>query len=498
MDFLDPRKQRFHMVRLIVGYILIGMAVLGATVVLLYQAHGFGLGKHGEVVQNGFVFLSSQPQGAQIYVDNKLNKGTTSSRLQLPEGSYTVKLQRDGYYPWQRTIDVIGGSVARYDYPMLIPKTLTPSPIRNYTSPPAFSTQSPDRRWLLVQQVGSVLGFDVYDLGDPTKISNNATNFNLSSSIVSSPTAPGQAWSLLEWSTDNQHIVLTHSWTGGSEYILVDRQNPDKSVNLTKTLSLSAGEVLSLHDKKFDKYYIFSPATKTLATAAVDNPTRVAVLSGVLAYKSYGSNMILYATEAGASAGKVMTMLKDGDVTYKITEVGNGGPYLMDLAQYDGDWFVAVGASVDNKVYVFKNPQAVRKSGKVANLVPVQILRVTAPNYLAFSSNTQFVMVENGTSFAVYDVENDKGYTYASSAPLDAGQPHATWMDGDRITYVSGGKALEFDYDYINNQTLVASAPTLGPFFDRDYRYVYTLTPPTAATGQSILTETSLLTPADR
>lgn len=498
MDFLDPRKQRFHMVRLIVGYILIGLAVLGATVVLLYQAHGFGLGKHGEVVQNGFVFLSSQPQGAQIYIDNKPYKDTTSSRLQLPEGTYTVRLQRDGYNSWQRTIDVVGGSVARYDYPMLIPKTLTQSPIRNYASPPGFATQSPDRRWLLVQQTGSVLGFDLYDLRDPKKVGDNTTAITLPTSIVSSQAAPGQSWSLLEWSTDNQHLILTHGWSGGSEYILVDHQNPDKSVNLTKTLNLSAGEVISLHDKKFDKYYIFNPDAKTVTTATVDSPTPVPALTGVLAFKSYGSDMILYATEAGASPGKVLTMLKDGDVTYKINEVGTGGPYLMDLAQYDNDWFVAVGASVDNKVYVFKNPQAVRKSGKVANLVPVQILRVTGPNYLAFSSNTQFVMVENGTSFAVYDAENDKGYTYVSTAPLDAGQPHAIWMDGDRISYVSGGKVVEFDYDYINNQTLVASAPTLGPFFDRDYRYVYTLTPATAATGQSILTSTSLLSSKDQ
>jgi hypothetical protein len=498
MDFLDPQKQRAHMHRLIIGYVLIGIGILTATTILLYQAHGFGLGKHGEVVQSGFVFVSSQPQGSQIYIDNKLYKNTTSTRLQLPEAKYTIRVQRPGYRSWQRQIDAVGGAVARFDYPLLIPTDLTAVPVRNYATLPAFSTQSPDRRWQLVQQSGSVIGFDMYDLGNSKKISDNTTTFSLPTNIVTSAGTGDHSWKLTEWSTDNQHVILEHDYTGGSEYILIDRTAPEKSINLTKTLDLPAGSVLSLRDKKFDKYYIFDPGAKTVTTATINEPAPIPVLTGVLAFKSYGSDMMLYATDAGASAGKVMTLLKDGDITYKIREIGTGAPYLLDLAQYSGDWYIAVGASIDNKEYVFKNPQAVRKTGKVVNLVPVQILRVTAPNYLAFSSNTRFIMIENGTSFSVYDAETDKGYTYAISAPLDAPQPHAAWMDGHRITYVSGGKVVFVDYDNLNFQTLVPAAPGLIPAFDRDYRNLYTLTPPAAATGQSIFTATSLLTAKDQ
>jgi hypothetical protein len=498
MDFLDPKKQRAHTIRLLVGYVLIGIAILGTTSVLLYLAHGFGVGKDGKVVQNGFVFVSSQPASAKIYLDKKLYKDTTNTRLQLPEATYALQVNRDGYRPWQRTIDVTGGSVSRYDYPLLIANTLTPVPVRNYATIPAFTTQSPDRRWLIVQQTGSVLGFDLYDLANSKKISDNATNFVLPSGVVSSPAGADQAWKLAEWSTDNQHVILEHTFSGSSEYILVDTQQPARSQNLTKTLSLPAGQVLSLRDKKFDKYYIFDPTAKTVTTATLNDPVPVAVLADVLAFKSYGNDILLYATETGASTGKVITMLRDGDVTYKIRELGLGAPYLLDLAQYSGDWYVAVSASIDNKAYVFKNPQAVRRAAKIPNLVPVQVLRVTTPNYLAFSSNTRFVMIENAASFSVFDAETVTGYTYAASAPLDAGVAHATWMDGHRLTYVSGGKVVIFDYDNINVQTLVASTPAFLPFFDRDYRNLYTFMPPTAATGQSIFTATSLLAPADR
>lgn len=292
--------------------------------------------------------------------------------------------------------------------------------------------------------------------------------------------------------------MLQYQGATGMQYVLVDTQDASKSRNLSKGLDLSNGQTITLIDKKYDKYYVFDAAAKTLGTATLETPTVAPILSNVLAYKSYSDNMVLYATEDQASVGQVQTMLKDGDVTYKVREVAAGGPYLMDMVQYDGDWFVAVGSSAENKEYVFKNPQAARKAGTLKNLVPIQTLRVAAPNYIEFSANTRFVMVENGTDFAVYDVEYDKGYSFTATQPLDAPQTHATWMDGDRILYVSGGKALEFDYDYTNPQTLISSTPNVLALFDRDYRYAYTLTPPSATTGETTLNQTSLLIPKDQ
>jgi hypothetical protein len=132
MDYLDPKKEARHRVLLFVGYILIGVAILIGTLVLLYQAYGFGIGKNGTVIQNGLVFVSSQPNPANIYLNNKLNKSQTNTRLTLPSGIYQVRLARDGYRDWQRTIEVEGGDVQHFDYPFLIPSKLKKSP----TTPP--------------------------------------------------------------------------------------------------------------------------------------------------------------------------------------------------------------------------------------------------------------------------------------------------------------------------------------------------------------------------
>jgi hypothetical protein len=122
---------------------------------------------------------------------------------------------------------------------------------------------------------------------------------------------------------------------------------------------------------------------------------------------------------------------------------------------------------------------------------------VTAPTHLAFSSNTEFVMTESGTSFADYDAETNKGYNFVSKLPLDTPLLHADWMDGHRISYVSGGKVVVFDYDNINAQSLIAASPNYTPFFDRNYDNVYTLAPIAGQNGVTLISS-SLLTSADR
>jgi len=136
--------------------------------------------------------------------------------------------------------------------------------------------------------------------------------------------------------------------------------------------------------------------------------------------------------------------------------------------------------------------------------VPVQILKTSGVSYVAFSDNARFIVAENGDSFSIYDAENDKGYAYTLKQPLDAPQTHATWMDGDRMSFVSGGKLVVFEFDDANQVTLGDAMPAYEPAFSRDYTQLYTFAPQTtkAADGaektQYVLSATALRTPQDQ
>ncbi len=491
MDFLDFKKQLQHRIMLLLGYVLIAIAIVIATVILVYQAYGFGLGKNGTVIQNGLLFFSSQPHPATIYINNKAQDARTNARLSLAAGIYTVQLKRDGYRDWQRSIELDGGHVEHFDYPFLFPTKLSPKAIQNPTAP-GLATQSPDRRWLLVAQPSNPLNFLLYDLKNPDKAPVAVTV----PATVPTKAATSESWQLSEWSDDNQHVVLQHLYDGKTEFILVDHANPDQSLNLNQTLGANPTK-LTLKDKKYDQYYLYNATDQSLQTATLKATTAQPVLSRVAAYQSYGNNILLYATDSGAAAGKVLIKLAVGDKTYPIRSLPTASSYLLDLTKYSGTFYVAAGASAGDKVYIYKDPVGQLSRDPKQAVVPIQVLHVVQPNYLSFSSNAQFIMAESGTRFGVYDIENKTGYNYTRTAEIDSPQAHASWMDGHRLAYVSQGKLTVFDYDNTNRQTLVAADSGYLPFFTPNYKFVMLLAP-AATAGQVTLTQTSLLIPADQ
>jgi hypothetical protein len=202
----------------------------------------------------------------------------------------------------------------------------------------------------------------------------------------------------------------------------------------------------------------------------------------------------LYASSKTATDGKVGMVLHDGDTSYFLREVNGGTNYVLDITKYSGDWYAAIGASNENKVYVYKDPQA-QLNSTLGLLVPVSVLKTVAPTQISFSANTQYIMSENGSQFSTYDLEYDKSFQFDTHAPLDAPQPYATWMDGSRLSYISGGKLFLVDFDGTNAQTLVNTSSSFLPMFSQNYKFLDTVSKNGSST---VLNTTALLTPADQ
>jgi hypothetical protein len=477
MDFLDPRKSRAATVRLLVGYFLMAVALILATYVLLNLASGYGV-QQGKVIQNGLVFVSSNPSGASIYLNGRLHDERSNARLILPSGTYTMSLSKSGYRDWQRALTVEGGSVEHFDYPLLIPKQLSPNAVSGYAAVPNLMTESPDRRWLIVQTAGQMTSYDVYDLRNSKEVLANKKSITVPAAVFSLPQTGGaQSLKAVEWSRDNDHLLMIHTADSQTEYIMISRSKPEESFNVTKKLQLNATTEVSLQDKKFDRYFLHDKSTQTLSTATFNDVTPKPLLSGVLAYKSYGQDVVVYATKSGADDGKVEVKLHQDKQSYLIRQVNQDTTYLLDLTTYDGDWYIAAGTPSEDHVYIYKNPIERLKRNNDLPLVPVENLKLVSPNYIEFSANSQYLLAENGQDIATYDAENERSYTYRIDKPIDAPQTHVTWMDGYHLAVVSGGAVTIFDYDGTNMQTLGNGLSIFLPFFDTSYKYQYAIAP---------------------
>jgi len=491
MDYLDHNKELRQRVLLFVGYVLVGFAVVIAAIILLYQSYGFGVNDKGDVIQNGLTFFSSHPNPADIYVNGQLKNSKTNTRLVLPSGLYDVKLTRTGYHDWQRAIEVNGGDVQHFDYPFLFPKTLSTSKIQSFAAAPNLITQSPDHRWVLIQAGPNLQEFSMYDLKSPEK---PPTTLSLPANILTKASTT-ESWLIEEWADDNRHVVLQHNFDGKVEFILLDRETITQSINLNVVLNVSPSK-LTLNDKKYDKYYIYDAPSHNLQKTTLQNTSLLAVQQHVLAYKTYSDDMVLYVTDLGSQTGKVSAKLMVGDKTYNIRSLSLSPNYSVDLTKYDGVMYVVVGAANDNRAYVYKDPVGQIESQPKQPLGTTQVLRVPQLNFVSFSPTAQYIMAENGNRFGVYDIENKSGYNYTTKDQIDSPQVHASWMDGNRLVYVSGGKLNVFDYDYTNLQVLMPASSSFLPAFSPDYKYVYALTStPSSAVD---FDQTSLRTPADR
>ncbi len=502
MDFLDPKKQRMHKIRLLVGYVLIGIAVLIATVILLYQAYGFGIDNKGNVIQNGWLFVSSRPSPADVYINGARYKSQTDTRVQLPAEKYTVKLTRSGYRDWQRDVTINGGDVQHFDYPLLVPQKLSTTSLKQYDTTPNVTSQSPDKRWLVLQTAADFTTFEVFDLSKPKE--PPAVVSLPADTITASDGA--QAWHAVEWSRDNRHLLLKHDYQKAGqtlgEFVLFDHEEPAQSINLSRTLNTNPTKV-ALQDGAYDQYYLYDQTNLLLAKASLRDPNPTAFLEHVLDFKPYDSNGVLYVTDVATTAGKVAVQFRQGDDTYNIREILPSASYLLDIARYKGNLYAAVGTPVENKVYLYKNPTKNAQNGQ-KNLLPLRTLRLAGPTYVAFAPGGQYILVENGTHCLTYDFLATRRYEYQLSM-LDEPRLHVRWTDSAHLQFVSGGKLILSDYDGINQQILQPSLAGLEPVFDQDATFAYSFvaqsSPATAekpAANTYTLTSTALRTPQDQ
>lgn len=487
MDFLDPSKKRAHNIRLHIGYFLMSIVVVLGTLLFFSIANGFNIDRQtGTLYQNGTIYVDSKPKGGRVFVNNIEQSNRTDTRLDLPAGSYTIRIQADGFRYWERTIDLSGGEIERLVYPYLIPNQFVTTDVATFSSLPSLETQSPDRRWLLLMKPDSVGSFDLYDLADEKK---PAVNISIPEEILTASES-GSTIKFIEWSTDNRHILFERVYDGETEFIMFDRENPSASININTTLGIKP-VVISLKNKRPDQFYYLDSLPGILRVADTKSKTISApMLDGVIDYKSYGDDIVLYATQKDVSTeGRTDFRILEGNTSYTLKNVAQSDRYVMDVSKYENQWYYAVGSSSENMTFVYEDPISSLKKKEQTPLNVVAIMRLENPRFVSFSAGTQFIGVQSGSKLLTLDL--DKSHLYRLNLGVDVPiDTQVKWMDGHRYMFSSNGQSYIVDFDGSNEQTLVTSLSSTGPFFDRDYDNVFTIEDSKSTVGKKALTRT--------
>lgn len=497
MDFLDPKKKQQQKIKLAIGHTLMVILVAIGTFILVLLAYGFDLNRNsGEVIQNGLVYVDSAPDSANIKVNGLDHNAKTNTRISLPEGKYTIEITKDSYRPWQRTFNLDGGVVERFTYPALYLNDLKPQEIQAFDSPVNFATQSPDRRWIVLGQKNILTQLTVRDL-------NTRQNEIPTSQVISLPTnlftpaAGDHTIKLVEWSTDNQNVLVSHAWTGGSEFVVVNIDDPTKSFNVNQAINQNPTEI-ALFDKKVEQLYLYDAPTKLLQRFNLESKQSVEIAKNVISFKPHGDDKVLLAQISAADPQKVEVILKEKDKSHKIREISLSDKVPLEIAKVGDAWYLLIGVQSEQKTYIYKNPVDFIKGNTDPEKVALLAMGSKGPiDQVSFSQNVRFVMSQSGQQFNVYDIETKRRYSYEMKEPFDPGAK-TVWMDGHRLTTYSGGKILVFDYDGINTQTLIAGDASLLAMYDRDYTEIYNINASASKPGSSGFFSTQLRLEEDK
>ena len=124
-----------HLTRRLIFYLLVAIFILATPPTILY-ATGYSFDwQKKSLVKTGAFYLKSLPGNAKILIDGKNKKTTPRLVSRLVPKTYSVTIAKDGFYSWQKNLEIQPQLVAEARNIILFPQTLQPEKIpANVTS----------------------------------------------------------------------------------------------------------------------------------------------------------------------------------------------------------------------------------------------------------------------------------------------------------------------------------------------------------------------------
>jgi len=184
---------------------LTALLIVSAVVMFFARGYRIDIGNQN-LEQTGILTVNSVPEGALIYL-NEVPQDVTDNSIQgLKPGSYELRLEKEGYHSWSRTIEITVGRVTQHTallislFPEIKPLTLTG--VNN----PKVSTDGQKIVYTISQEQNNLptqSGIWLLELTSrPFNIASRPTLL-----LTDTPTLPYSA-ATIAWGGDNQSLVL--------------------------------------------------------------------------------------------------------------------------------------------------------------------------------------------------------------------------------------------------------------------------------------------------
>lgn len=453
-------NKRQKLILRFVAYGVISLLTVITTIALLYVALGYRLGKSGEVVRSGMLLVDSKPESAKVTINGEEKDSSTPSRFVLPAGAYDLNLQREGYRPWNKTVDLGVSAVREVYYPRLLPLELTPRSLIKVTAPDVIS-QSRDRKLIFTYST---------EMENPSLITLNGSKAPETQPLAL-PTSIPRENSLLgslepiEWSDDNRHVLVLQTLSAGKKRLLsIDVGRPERSIDITALFKNKIPTDPHFVPGTTDEF--FAIQADQLNRYELSGSKITPLLKQVKSYAIYNKNTVSFARISNDK--KVLeygVLSDDGAVVVARGSVQTKDP-LTSYDEFDDYTYLTIGSSSDARATIYRDPL---KKPILAKQLPYAYIKLPAIESLELSENNQFLLARSGQKVVVYNFDEALQYTY--TLPKDT--TTVEWLDGWHLQLkTEENKTYLAEYDGQNLSELVDVS--LGnALFSNDQKFLY-------------------------
>jgi hypothetical protein len=387
---------------------------LSAAVIAYGRGYRFDITKKS-VKPTGLIAATSDPTGAQVYIDGKLRTATNNS-VNLEPGNYSVRIVKEGFQPWEKNLAVKSEVVTRADA-YLFPANPSLSTLStNGVINPALSPDGSKLAYVVPVVTTATesgvpaarAGVWIYDISDrPLGLSRDTRQIAKSIRIDFSA-------SVLTWSPDSKELIatITDQKSDISRYYRLDagklNENPI-NVNETETTALLSDWKILYDVKEQERLTALKPELANLVRTYMKN----------IQFSPDETKILYEASVSGILPQIIVPPLVGTNPTPEAREVTTGNFYVYDLKE---DRNYLIGKADLLGLVPASKPEAPKRPTAVAKTEPLP---------------------------------TDRLKTYTVPPPVQ-------WLPTNRHLFVVGQEKIDaIDYDATNRKTMYS-----GPFWD--------------------------------
>ena len=447
------KKKKLRSLKVIISEAIMVLAVIITVAVLAFIVSGYWINSDFEVERQGMLQISSVPTGATVNIDGEDSswlQRTNTSKV-LTSGEHTITLTKEDYDSWNKTVDIKEGLLYRLHYPRLFLKDRTPEKIMSLSGTTA-ATISSDREAMVLMNNTTKWSYLKLNAEEPeSKPLDIAKYFSGVSLADSAPTGLFTSEIIdVNWDFDDAHILFEVKTGDSIEWVLIDVNNPEKSINLTKEFGFN-----------FNKIEIIDNSASTLLAIQngnlhkIDVPSRqisASLVKDVISFDHFKNEIVFTAKNTEAY---YVGFFKIGDSKpIELTTLEQ--PARILISKFYDEKYITI--LQDTKLSVYKKDDFVEYSSFDLSF---------APEEMEVGHDGEFITMNTGSRIATLDMEA------GLIREWNADGEHFDWIDNDMIYAVNNGELIVYDFDGFNRRALSKNVSSHFPAGITDNKWLY-------------------------